>query len=46
MNAVLLRTTAITFLTALIFSTLSNAQTFQDKRYSSPNGPTDVSPLT
>src|SRR5438270_374383 len=42
MNAVLLRVTAITFFSVLIFSTLAKAQTFQDKRYSSPNGPTDV----
>ena len=42
MNPALWRTTALTFLTVLIFSTLANAQTFQDKRYSSPNGPTDV----
>lgn len=42
MNTALLRTTSIVFLSALILSTLASAQTFQDKPYSSPNGPTDV----
>ena len=42
MNTALLRATAINFFTVLIFSALGTAQTFQDKRYSSPNGPTDV----
>jgi hypothetical protein len=36
------RIIAITFSAALIFLTMANAQTFQDNRYSSPNGPTDV----
>lgn len=42
MNFPLLRTTSIVFLAALMFSTLGSAQTFQNKSYSSPNGPTDV----
>lgn len=41
MNA-LLRVPSFMFLTALTFSTLANAQSFQDLRHSSPNGPTDV----
>lgn len=42
MTTLQLRSSVITVFTLLIFSTLANAQTFQDKRYSSPNGPTDV----